>query len=331
MGGLALLFFCLFAEELLKKDAHVIWKVAATFGEHLASAMIVAGIMGLTYEWFVHDETIRFFRELNDDQNKTFGDLIEAQNEHIDRSLIDVVSQIEHIRDAAEALRADEVFKQLIHDMADNRTKIPTLFSPPRDDKDEFVFSTNHEFFQRLVANKTDRARVVDLLRDWLAPGKDAKFRFLASDFVGLLELSELAPELRKRFDVKKPFWASITDAREKSCLLNYAWAASKCETPPYGHLRYLLRTMPADVQQWILFVPRQMCDPELRTMIDEYLETRGATLTPNLFESVIAAIHSLHVERGLDMTKVARTHRHLFKDQLSQRLDEALSLASET
>src|ERR1041384_7466516 len=37
------------------------WVILALIGEHLASAAIVAGIMGLTYEWFVHSKAVAAF------------------------------------------------------------------------------------------------------------------------------------------------------------------------------------------------------------------------------------------------------------------------------
>jgi hypothetical protein len=327
LGGAALLFGSLYVESQIHNG---FWHAAAQFGEHLASALIVAGIMGLTYESAIHARTIGAFERLNQQQNEIFHELIEQQNDFIGQALINVVSEIESIRTTVEALRAEEVFKQLIHNMAEKREKIPTIYSPPRDIDDEFVFSTNHDFFRRLIANRTDRESVVKILHDWLAPGMNAKFRFLASDFVGLLRLHELAPELRKRFEEKKPAWNTLTDQREKSCLLNYAWAASRCEDQPYRYLKYLLRTMPPDVQEWILFIPRQMQEPELCTMIDEYLGTKAATVSDKLLELTIDAIAALHsqglIEVSVEIAAVARKHRAMFDTRgLAQRLDEAI------
>jgi hypothetical protein len=310
--GMAVLFLALFLETQLETG-----KIFAQFGEHLGSAVIVAGIMGLTYEWFVHQSTMNSFRRL-----------LDIQNEDIDRGVINIVAEIEKMRQSIQAVRAEDLFK-LLYDIAANRERIPTLYSPPRDEQNEFVFSTNHEFFQLLIANPIERQSTVKILRSWLEPSSEVKFRFLASDLVGLLRLYEIGPELRARFEAKRASWPSVKDTDEKSCLLNYAWAASRCENPPYRYLTHLLLNTPyADVQEWILFVPRQMRDPELRDMIAAYLGTRGSELSDALLMCVIAAMKALHAD-GRDMSEMARTFRSLFDaKKLSQELDNAIGVA---
>lgn len=293
------------------------WHIVTQLGEHLGSAIIVAAIMGLTYEWFVHEKT-----------TTTFSQLLGAQKEQIDAGFAYVAAEVDRIRQSIQAVRADDVFK-LVHDIAAHRQRVPTLYTPPRDKHDEFVFTTGHDFFRRLVANPTERQSTVDILREWLDDDKPLKFRFLASEFVGLLQLRELAPELLARFEARKAAWTSLKDPLLKGCLLNYAWAASRCDKPPYRYLTNLLLNTPyADVQEWILFVPQQMHDSELRDMISDYLETRGPTLSKDLLKHVVAAMKALHSE-GRDMSAIARRNREIFAaHHLLEVLDDAVGVA---
>jgi hypothetical protein len=312
VSGIAVLLMSLILEAKIHS-----WGIVAQFGEHLGSAIIVAAIMGLTYEWFVHQKT-----------TATFSALLATQKQQMDSGFAYVAAEVDNIRQSVQAVRADDVFK-LVHDIAAHRQRIPTLYSPPRDKHDEFVFTTGHDFFRRLIANPTERQSTVDILREWLDEDKPLKFRFLASEFVGLLQLRELAPVLLERFEARKASWTSLKDPLLKGCLLNYAWAASRCDKPPYRYLTNLLLNTPyADVQEWILFVPQQMHDSELRDMISDYVDTRGSSLSKDLLKHVVAAMKALHSE-GRDMSALAGRHREVFASHhLLEDLDDAVGVA---
>lgn len=294
------------------------WLIVAVIGEHLASAAIVAGIMGLTYEWFVHRKAVSAFGRLFDEQRGAIDNLLREQQD-----------RFEEIRESIQATHVDDVFG-LLYDIAVNRDMIPTLYSPPRS-KDEFVFTTNRDFFHRLTAPPGERERAVKTLRTWISRGSKLNARFLGSDLIGELELRELADELQRDFFENWRMWREIKDDGEKACTLNYAWAASRCEAHRYNLLTHILLKADEEVQEWILHVPMQMNDVELREMIDAYLATRGASLSRNLLERAGAAIGRLHVS-DVDMTSVATRHRQIFEaaklwDNLQQAMSGALPI----
>src|SRR5258706_14890949 len=76
--------------------------------------------------------------------------------------------------------------------------------------------------------------------------------------------------------------------------VLNFLWAASRCETPQYDSLvEDLVRTFSRFTQKWILFVPRQMPDPEFVEIIGRYLK-RNKNITQIELEAAIHALAAL-------------------------------------
>ena len=278
--------------------------VLPLIAEHLASALIVAGIMGLTYEWLVHRETIAGFEKMFQSHQDAVSSALDEQYERFRR-----------LARSAQAMHADDFFV-LLSDIAINRAKIPTIYKPARaGDDNEFVFSTNHDFFKNLIGNPDERQRTANALRGWIELRSHVNLRFLGSDLIGMLQLRELAAELRDIFEKERPRWPELTKA-EQCCLLNYAWAVSRCEEPVMYRLlsSFLCGEADDEIKKWILHVPLQMQDDDLRQMISEYLDGMGPSIPPKLLAHVKTAIATLH-RHDVDMSEVVDKHADLFRD----------------
>lgn len=92
-------------------------------------------------------------------------------------------------------------------------------------------------------------------------------------------------------------------DDQNRSWILNYIWAVSRCEKQKYHWLGELLYNFDdRKVLDWILFVPIQMPDVEFATILDKFLECRGASIdggdTLILTARALAAIERQHPKR---------------------------------
>jgi len=264
-----------------------------TLIEHLGSALIVASVMGLTYERLVHRRVMGEFRALLEQHER------EARLE----------------REAYAALTAKRVFV-LIRDIVERAvTAIPTLYAPARDGVTEFTFSQHQGYFEDLADGATPRQQMCDELKHWLEwQPNNVPLRFLASDLIGLLRLKQLRSNLLTIVDDQLPGWHGMT-LENKSCLLNYQWAASRCEEPMYESLiERLEATDEPFVQSWILFVVRQMADERLAHMVQRFLSKKEKTLTKEvLANDVIDAMVALHIKQCGDMEGLLRRFKTLF------------------
>jgi len=218
--------------------------------DHVVLALYVAAVVGFTYELGLHAQRERMLRRF-----------LSAFRSEAFRTL----------RGYA-ALRPGDVFG-LLKDIASRTDEIPTLYHPPRQTR-EYKFVQEVKYFDALV--KVSRYDVVAILRDWLTPNNHRNVRFLASDLAGYYELHELKDDLLSL--AKEPWdnW-SLLSVDDRDCVLNYFWAASRCEEKRYHKLGTILRTTPDEhVQRWILFVPRQMPDKEFCHIIDKYLDRKN-------------------------------------------------------
>jgi len=263
--------------------------VGITLLQHLASALIVASIMGVSYEYFVHKHVV-----------KGFSRLLEENRKVTEQSL-----------DAFRATTAREVF-EFIGNVASHSSRMPTLFKPPRDSANEVLFSTDVKFFQRLIGSANASAEAVEVLDDWLESTQIQK-RFLASDFVGLLLLSELEVRLRELAAEHQKNWKLLTEV-ERGCVLNYWWAVSRLETPMYETLKeYLVKSEDPFVRKWILFVPCQMPDLRFAHVVELFLRTRGGEVQKDVLAAAIDALEALH-HSGIDMKHAVVRYREIFE-----------------
>jgi hypothetical protein len=281
------------------------WRgISLSILQHLASALIVASVMGVSYEYFVHKHVV-----------KSFGKLLEDHR-----------AATEQAFDAFRSTTARDVF-EFIGNIASHSARVPTLFRPSRDTINEILFSTDIKFFQRLIGSANARTEAIEVLGNWLESPEVQK-RFLASDFVGLLLLRELEPRLRELATEYQKSWKVLSDA-DKGCVLNYWWAASRLENPMYETLKeYLVKWDDTFVQNWILFVPRQMPDARLVHMVELFLRTRGTEVSRDVVGAVVAAIEAFH-HSGLDMKHTVTRYRGVFeKASLWQEACAAVSVA---
>jgi len=256
----------------------VLPRIAKTAGyknlvEHLTIALMIASILGLTYEFFLNKKRDEVVHQLMDLHYSNFRTLV-----------LDVAQTY--------AFASPEMILDLLRDIALQTNQIPTLYRISRDKHSEYTFATDTGYFDRLVAVR--RRELCETLREWVQPASATNLKFLASDFVGKYRLGELAGELKKEVDIQRLRLNEITDLREKSWTLNYLWAYSRCESPMYQGLGDFLCGDADDwAQNWILFVPLQMPDAEFVQVIERYLESGHATSEANL-KAVLSALSAL-------------------------------------
>lgn len=275
--------------------------------EHLASAIIVASVLGVSYEFLVHK-----YRAW------TLTKILENQRTKL-----------------YEALRVfmlttpSEVFF-LLQEIAEQTKPTPTLYTPARQDDEnsdgEYTFAKSIEFFDVLV--EVRRAEIVNILREWIKPQKSANLGFLASDFIGKYQLSELADDLHKITLKGFGSWNSL-DIKEKNRILNFMWATSRCENNKYNWLRrLLLETDSIYIQEWILFIPQQMPeDREFLEIVTSYLEFKKDTIKRNKEEYkkcvliIGASLASLERKYQSEGKEILIKHKDIFseyKDMIS-------------
>jgi hypothetical protein len=183
-----------------------------------------------------------------------------------------------------------QLFFDVLRDIASAPEKTPTLYQPSRSPM-EYNFVQEGSYFDQLVP--VVRSHVVEVLRSWIHPDNHINVRFLASDFVGKYQLQELAHELKVRPDKKLQQWETVPP-HERDCVLNFRWAASRCEKQRYASLGRLLITTPEEyIQKWILWVPRQMPDKEFVRIVKDYL-ARNKHITREGLNAAILALAAL-------------------------------------
>jgi hypothetical protein len=271
---------------------HATRPIISDIVKHFASALIVASIIGLSYESLLH--------------------------KHREKALRQILKR--HQRETYEAIQAygtttpKEVFG-LLKDIAKQTRKMPTLYQPPREKDDEYTFADSCDFFEKII--RVQGTEVVEILTTWIEP-EDAphNLRFLASDFTGKYRLRELAEKLKQRAQRDLDNWDSL-EVKEKHCALNYVWAVSRCETPRYQWLKQLLLSSEDQIViEWILFVPQQMPeDHEFLDIIDIFLTKRGVQFrdlvkTPELVQRSITELEKKHDVEG---KKLSEKFKHLF------------------
>lgn len=237
--------------------------------EHVVLALYIGAVLGLTYELGLHWHRTASLRSiLREFRTEAFGAI-----------------------EAYAKLSPTDIF-DLLRDIASRTNEIPTLYHPPRNER-EYKFVQESKYFDKLLP--ACRPDIVEILRHWIQPANHRNVRFLASDLIGHYRLDELEQDLHEL--TKEPFenWAQLpTD--ERDCVLNYMWAVSRCEKKMYTTLGRLLSTSKDEyVQKWILFVPRQMPDKQFCGIIRTYLSTQTQLSSPCLKECVwaLAALHA--------------------------------------
>jgi hypothetical protein len=272
--------------QLQKRGA---WHILVPLLQHLASALIVAAVMGVTYEYFVHKHVIEDFEYLLSEHEKA----------------------TEEVLDSLRSTTTRDVFT-LLGDIASHTNRFPTIFEPPRDEANEIVFTKDRTFFDRLVSTPRARSEAVEVLRTWLR-SSNLNLRFLAGDFIGYLRLKELEPDIREQALEEQKRWKDLSP-NARGVVLNYWWSASRCEKNEYDLLRdRLLKWDDPFVQKWILFVPRQMPSPKLAKLVTLFLRMRGEKAERDVLEAAISAIEVLH-HTVVDMRNAVERYKSVFE-----------------
>lgn len=254
------------------------------FVEHIVVTLFAATALGVTYELGLYQHRKRVLRTTLEEYGSA-------------------------VLQAMGKITPREIFG-LLNDVASSPELIPTLYDPPRSNA-EYNFVGDLTFFSDLMP--VARPEIVAILRGWLTEGSHRNVRFLATDFIGYYELRELSEELKTRADKKLKNWERVPHD-DRPWVLNAWWAASRCEHPRYESLAKLLATTDhADIQEWILFVPRQMQDQELVPMIDRFL-AKNRHIAQSAVGPVAMALAALRDAR-LDAVGVIAAHRSFFAD----------------
>ena len=257
---LAVVCFAL-SELALKPRNLAMW---AAISEHIGIAFVVAVVLGATYEYLLHEHRERMFRRLFDEHREK---MFEALKVHL-------------------LLTPEQVF-DLLGEIAIQTDQMPTLYRPARER--EYTFANSIGYFNTLV--EVRRKEIVKVLRKWIDPKTHLNLKFLASDFVGMYQLHELAPELgqhaRQQMD-------QLSD-ENRGWVLNYVWAVARCEKPRYASLRRLIcDSGDPKIHEWFLFVPRQMPDKELGQIVEKFLETHGRRVSEGNLVGAARALAAL-------------------------------------
>ncbi len=262
-------------------------------GEHLSMALFIASALTLTYEALLENHREQSLQLSLSKTLREFATEVELKNR-----------QNAVISDPRQVMA-------LIYQLVIQLEKIPTLYNPGRDHYKECNFTNNLEYLDALATIHKDA--VTEVLREWIEHQfSPVNIKFLASDFIGKYELKELQEALWQTANPKLIEWASITDPSEKSWVLNYLWAYSRCEKPRYKALSdLLLKNLPGQkkdnfVDEWILFVPLQMPDPEFLPMLREYVNSGDRALQH--FDQVQKALLALQQNGVEGAARVLKT-----------------------
>ena len=266
-------FFLKYFEPMLPE-------VLQNWAEHLSIALIVAVVIGLTYEYTSH-----LFRE------EILKNLLHESQE-----------QVYHALKAYSVLTPDEVF-HLLKEIASQINQTPTLFYPARPESSEYTFTESMEFFDTLV--KMRPKEIVKILSTWIEPKSHKNLKYLASDFIGKYQLVEIAEELRRQAEPILHLGNLAED--DRGWVLNYIWSYSRCEKPMYKILGDVMRTTSDhEIEKWLLFLPVQMPSIELANMVNDYLERDAPIADDNLLLVIqaVAALHRAQVVDGVALLK---------------------------
>ncbi len=234
--------------------------------DHIFIAFMVASFLGFTYEWALHTRREDTLRRLFEEHRKKVFDSLKAYL----------------------LLSPEEIF-DLLRDIACQTREMPTLYRPPREEANEYTFADRIKYFDTLI--EVRRREIVEVLRSWIRPESHPNLKFLASDFIGMYKLCELAGALRAEVYPRLERWHLVTCEKEKGWILNYIWASSRCDDKMYSSLGSLLPATPHEwIPKWILFVPRQMPGPEFCQMITNYLG-RGTEISELSRKEVVRAL----------------------------------------
>jgi hypothetical protein len=266
-------FFLKYFEPMLPK-------VLQNWAEHLSIAMIVAVVIGLTYEYTSH-----LFRE------EILKNLLHESQEQVYQAL-----------KAYSVLTPVEVFR-LLKEIASQINQTPTLMYPARPESNEYTFTESMDFFDTLVNMRPKE--IIKILNTWVEPKSHPNLKYLASDFVGKYQLSDVADELRRQAEPVLQM-GNLT-AEDRGWVLNYLWAYSRCETPIYKTLGEVMRTTSDhEIEKWMLFLPVQMPSIELAAMVNDYLEREAPIADDNLLLAIqaVAALHRAQMTDGVALLK---------------------------
>jgi hypothetical protein len=282
--------------------------------EHITVALMVASILGLTYEYILSRRRERALRKILSKHHRLFKKQANKLRERFEELL------------RLQRATTPELILRMLRDIAAQIKQIPTLYEPARDKANEYTFSANLEYFESLKDSR--REEFCSTVREWILDNScPPNVRFLASDFVGRFELHELRDLLWQKADAQRSHWDSIQDD-DKCWILNYMWAASRCDQARYRRLgEFLCSDADEFAQRWILFIPLQLPEPELVTVIGEYLRSRTEISEANL-SNVIKAIAAIKRAGVDDATRVITSSLHRFKSEaLRQEIEQRLGL----
>jgi hypothetical protein len=165
------------------------------------------------------------------------------------------------------------------------------------------------EYFSKVLPRETPT--VVDILRKWIEPASHKNIKFLGSDLIGKYRIKQLRDDLLRYCEPRLLRWSTL-DTGEQDWVLNYKWAASRCEEKMYSSLgALLLKTPYLEIQEWILFVPLQMPDKEFIKIIDDYVSKRKE-LPPSALSAVIKALAALNANE-CPAAPVLVKHKEIF------------------
>lgn len=260
-------FFLKYFEPMLPE-------VLQNWAEHLSIALIVAVVIGLTYEYTSH-----LFRE------EILKNLLHESQDQVYQAL-----------KAYSVLTPDEIFR-LLKEIVSQVNQTPTLFYPARPESNEYTFTESMDFFDTLV--KMRPKEIVKILSSWIEPKSHKNLKYLASDFIGKYQLTEIAEELRRQ--AEPILYLGDLSEDDRGWVLNYIWAYSRCEKPMYKFLGDVMRTTSDHaVEKWILFLPLQMPSLEYVNLINTYLE-RDAPIADDTLLLVIQSVAALHRVQAVD------------------------------
>ena len=256
------------------------------WAEHLSIALIVAVVIGLTYEYTSH-----LFRE-----------------EILKNLLLESQEQVYQALKAYNVLTPVEVFR-LLMEIASQINQTPTLLYPARPESGECTFTESMDFFDTLV--KMQPKEIIKILSTWIEPKSHKNLKYLASDFIGKYQLTEIADELCRQAEPILHLGNLTED--DRGWVLNYIWAYSRCEKPMYKTLGDVMRTTSDhEIEKWILFLPVQIPSIELATMINDYLE-RDALIADDNLLLVIQAVASMHRAQVVDGVALLKKYPNRF------------------
>ena len=272
-------FFLKYFEPMLPKALR-------HWAEHLSIALIVAVVIGLTYEYTSH-----LFRE-----------------EILKNLLLESQEQVYQALKAYNVLTPVEVFR-LLKEIASQINQTPTLLYPARPESGECTFTESMDFFDTLV--KMQPKEIIKILITWIEPKSHKNLKYLASDFIGKYQLTEIADELRRQAEPILHLGNLTED--DRGWVLNYIWAYSRCEKPMYKTLGDVMRTTSDhEIEKWILFLPVQIPSIELATTINDYLE-RDALIADDNLLLVIQAVASMHRAQVVDGVALLKKYPNRF------------------